>query len=111
MKAAREAAIRQAKDRFRSAFEGLPKREREVAVALPVAGATVVPIKDERDNLPRLHEEITRALKPLVGAPGPSGLTRTRVPAGHSFARSSSRVSRLRSAGESIRSSKDMAGI
>ena len=37
--------------------------------------SVVVPIKDERDNLPRLHEEITRALKPLVGAPGPSGLS------------------------------------
>jgi glycosyltransferase involved in cell wall biosynthesis len=37
--------------------------------------SVVVPIKDERDNLPRLHEEITRALSPLVGAPGPAGLT------------------------------------
>ncbi len=37
--------------------------------------SVVVPIKDERDNLPRLHEEITRALSPLVGAAGPAGLT------------------------------------
>src|SRR3954452_16035865 len=36
--------------------------------------SVVIPIKDERDNLPRLHEELTRALAPLVGAPGPSGL-------------------------------------
>jgi glycosyltransferase involved in cell wall biosynthesis len=37
--------------------------------------SVVVPIKDERDNLPRLHEEVTRALSPLVGASGPSGLS------------------------------------
>ncbi|MGL4555365.1 MAG: glycosyltransferase family 2 protein, partial [Gemmataceae bacterium] len=37
--------------------------------------SVVVPVKDERDNLPRLHEELTRALAPLVGASGPSGLT------------------------------------
>ncbi len=34
----------------------------------------VIPIKDERDNLPRLHEEVTRALSPLLGRGGPTGL-------------------------------------
>ena len=34
----------------------------------------MIPVKDERDNLPRLHEEVRRALDPLLGAPGPAGL-------------------------------------
>jgi glycosyltransferase involved in cell wall biosynthesis len=36
--------------------------------------SVVIPIKDERDNLPRLHEELTKALAPHLGKPGPSGL-------------------------------------
>lgn len=36
--------------------------------------SVVIPIKDERDNLPRLHDELTRALRPQLGAEGPAGL-------------------------------------
>jgi glycosyltransferase involved in cell wall biosynthesis len=36
--------------------------------------SVVVPVKDERDNLARLHEELTGALQPLLGKDGPSGL-------------------------------------
>lgn len=35
----------------------------------------VIPVKDERDNLRRLHDELTRALSPLVGGEGPAGLS------------------------------------
>src|SRR5262245_30164869 len=28
--------------------------------------SVVIPIKDERDNLPRLHDEVTRALAPML---------------------------------------------
>jgi len=36
--------------------------------------SVVIPIKEERDNLPRLHEELTAALAPQLGQTGPSGL-------------------------------------
>jgi glycosyltransferase involved in cell wall biosynthesis len=36
--------------------------------------SVVIPIKDEKDNLRRLHERLHLALDPLVGAEGPSGL-------------------------------------
>src|SRR5262249_18878999 len=36
--------------------------------------SVVIPVKDERDNLPRLHEEVRAALDPLLGAAGPTGL-------------------------------------
>ncbi|MFQ3591606.1 MAG: glycosyltransferase family 2 protein [Gemmataceae bacterium] len=36
--------------------------------------SVVIPIKDERDNLLRLHEELTTALAPQVGQTGASGL-------------------------------------
>jgi glycosyltransferase involved in cell wall biosynthesis len=37
--------------------------------------SVVIPIKDERDNLRPLHEALTAALAPLVGAQGPAGLS------------------------------------
>jgi glycosyltransferase involved in cell wall biosynthesis len=36
--------------------------------------SVVIPIKDEIDNLPPLHEALKRALDPLLGAAGPAGL-------------------------------------
>src|SRR6476646_8049652 len=37
--------------------------------------SVVIPIKDERDNLRPLHQHLSRALGPLVGAAGPAGLS------------------------------------
>src|SRR5438105_1408622 len=37
--------------------------------------SVVIPIKDERDNLRPLHERLRRALDPLLGGPGPAGLS------------------------------------
>lgn len=37
--------------------------------------SVVIPIKDERDNLRPLHEALTAALAPLLGAAGPAGLS------------------------------------
>jgi hypothetical protein len=36
--------------------------------------SVVIPIKDERDNLPRLHQELTAALAPQLGQRGPGAL-------------------------------------
>ena len=35
----------------------------------------VIPIKDERDNLRRLHDALSKALDPLLGIVGPTGLS------------------------------------
>lgn len=37
--------------------------------------SVVIPIKDERDNLRRLHEALHKALDPLLGVAGPAGLS------------------------------------
>ena len=37
--------------------------------------SVVIPIKDERDNLRRLHDALSAALDPLLGIAGPTGLS------------------------------------
>src|SRR3954453_14344149 len=60
-------AIRQAKDRFRSAFEGLPRREREVAVMLYVNNMTLREIGDvlgvSESRVCQIHSQLKRTLK------------------------------------------------
>jgi RNA polymerase sigma factor for flagellar operon FliA len=60
-------AIRQAKDRFRSAFEGLPRREREVAVMLYVNNMTLREIGDvlgvSESRVCQIHSGLKRNLK------------------------------------------------
>jgi glycosyltransferase involved in cell wall biosynthesis len=39
----------------------------------------VIPIKDEKDNLRRLHSRLRESLDPIVGAEGPSGIDRYEI--------------------------------
>ncbi|HVL95338.1 MAG TPA: FliA/WhiG family RNA polymerase sigma factor [Solirubrobacteraceae bacterium] len=61
------ATLRQAKDRFRRAFDGLPRREREVAVMLYVNNLTLREIGDvlgvSESRVCQIHGELKRTLK------------------------------------------------
>src|SRR6476646_731079 len=60
-------AIREAKDKFRSAFDALPQREREVAVMLYVKNMTLREIGDvlgvSESRVCQIHSQLKRTLK------------------------------------------------
>jgi RNA polymerase sigma factor for flagellar operon FliA len=61
------AEVQQAKERFRRAFDGLPKREREVAVLLYVKNLTLREIGDilgvSESRVCQIHSQLKRTLR------------------------------------------------